>query len=162
MKASVSFQAAGWLPIPDSASIESQTVGYTPRLDGSGRAVTVAVPCRAPYLKGQIDPRFGRALFFLIVDTTADRFRVVDNTWTAHIPEEAGVRAADSIGEMGVGAVLARHIGPRAFAALQAKDIAVYRTLETFVWDAVQRYREGSLSRLAEPDATERSGGATS
>jgi predicted Fe-Mo cluster-binding NifX family protein len=118
--------------------------------------VRVAVTCRTPDLAGRIDPRFGRALFFLVVDMDTSHLKTLDNTWNAHLREDAGIRAARNIVAMDVDAVVTDHIGPKAFAALQARNVSVYVATEGSVRDAIEQLRGGQLVCLIRPNVEER------
>ena len=39
----------------------------------------IAVTSRTTSLDGEVDPRFGRAAYFIIYDTESDEFKAIDN-----------------------------------------------------------------------------------
>ncbi len=54
----------------------------------------VAVTSSGKTLDSPVDPRFGRAAYFLIVDTDSLEFEVVDNTDNINAFKGAGIQAA--------------------------------------------------------------------
>jgi predicted Fe-Mo cluster-binding NifX family protein len=53
--------------------------------------------------------------------------------------------------ELGAAAVLTGHVGPKAFAALQAAGVKVYAGASGTVREAVERYKAGQLAETREP-----------
>jgi predicted Fe-Mo cluster-binding NifX family protein len=106
----------------------------------------VAVTARGDNLQSEVDPRFGRARYFVIVDTETGDFTVVDNEQNLNAAQGAGIQAAQHVAAQGVQAVLTGHCGPKAFKALTAGGIAVFSGVEGTVADAVERYKAGQLS----------------
>ena len=105
----------------------------------------VAVASQGPDWNGQVAPRFGRARYLLIVDTVSGEFTVRDNSGYLDTPHTAGMQAAGAIVSLGVRAVIARNIGPKAFATLQAADVTVYAVACRTVEDAIKRLKAGQL-----------------
>jgi predicted Fe-Mo cluster-binding NifX family protein len=61
----------------------------------------VAVTAKGKMLESEVDPRFGRAAFFLIVDTESFDFEVVDNSENLNAFKGAGIQAATAISKKG-------------------------------------------------------------
>lgn len=93
----------------------------------------------------QIDPRFGRAKFFILVDTETDEFAAHDNTQNVNAVQGAGIQAAANVVDLGVGAVITGNVGPKAFAALQAGNVKVYIGATGSVSDAIRQFKAGEL-----------------
>ena len=70
-------------------------------------------------MDSRVDEHFGRASFFLIIDTDTMDFEVVSNTAQA-VGQGAGIMAAQIILDKGAEAMLTGIEGPKAFAALKA------------------------------------------
>lgn len=103
----------------------------------------VAVSCQEDNLDAEVDPRFGRASKFLLVDTDTLSFEAVENTQTLDLPQGAGIQAAQNIIAHRPDAVLTGNCGPKAFRVLQAAGIAVVVGVKGTVRDAVRAYMEG-------------------
>jgi predicted Fe-Mo cluster-binding NifX family protein len=76
-------------------------------------------------LEAKVDERFGRAPYFLIVDTETKEYHAVGNA-ALTAGRGAGVVAAQILSDMGVEALLTGVVGPNAFPALKAARIRVY------------------------------------
>jgi predicted Fe-Mo cluster-binding NifX family protein len=107
--------------------------------------VNVAVTSQGPDLNSQVAPRFGRARYFLIVDTTSGAFTVHDNSENLNTPHTAGMQAAGAIISLGVGAVITGSIGPKAFATFQAGNVEVHTVSSGTVEDALEKLKAGRL-----------------
>lgn len=103
-------------------------------------------------LSAELDPRFGRAQKFLIYDTDADAFEVVDNTQNLNAAQGAGIQAAQRIIAAGAQALVSGHCGPKAFRVLDAAGVKVYNTDAKTVEEALKLYMEGKLAESAGPD----------
>ena len=105
----------------------------------------VAVASQGPDLHSQVAPRFGRARYFLIVDTASGAFTVRDNSGNLSTAHTAGMQAAGAIVSLGVGAVITGSIGPKAFATLQAGNVAVHTVAPETVEDTIKKLKAGQL-----------------
>ena len=105
----------------------------------------VAVTSQGPDLNGQVDPRFGRAKYFFVVDTDTGKFSVHDNTQNVNAAQGAGIQAARTVVDLGVAAVITGNVGPKAFATLQAGNVKVYSEASGTVKEAVEKFQDGQL-----------------
>jgi predicted Fe-Mo cluster-binding NifX family protein len=105
----------------------------------------IAVTSTGHQLDSEVDPRFGRAAFFLIVDSEDMSFEVVDNSENANALKGAGIQAAKVVSDTGAEILLTGFCGPNAFRALGAAKIAVANTSGGSVRDAVRAYLDGKL-----------------
>ena len=105
----------------------------------------VAVASQGPDLNSQVAPRFGRAQCFLIVDTTSGVFTVRDNSRNPSTAHTAGMQTAGAIVSLGVDAAITGSIGPKAFATLQAANVAVYTVASEAVEDILEKLKAGRL-----------------
>jgi predicted Fe-Mo cluster-binding NifX family protein len=113
----------------------------------------IAVTSTGTDLDSQVDPRFGRALCFLIVDSETFAFDIVDNKENLNALKGAGIQAARMVSDKGVEVLITGFCGPNAFKALKAADIKVANNATGSVRDAVKAYLEGRLSLAEEPNA---------
>jgi predicted Fe-Mo cluster-binding NifX family protein len=86
----------------------------------------VAVTAQHNNLKSPIDPHFGRAPFFVVVDTESGEFTTHDNAESSQAGHAAGIQAAAAVVSWDARAVITGNIGPKAFAALRAEHVKVY------------------------------------
>jgi len=106
----------------------------------------IAVTSKGPELNSQVDPRFGRAAFILVVDADTFEYEVIDNQDNANAFKGAGIQAASRVNDKGADVLLTGFCGPNAFKVLQAANIAVANDAGGTVRDAVEAYRNGELS----------------
>jgi predicted Fe-Mo cluster-binding NifX family protein len=110
---------------------------------GGNPKMRVAVSCQEDNLDAEVDPRFGRALKFLLIDTDTLSFEVVENKQTLDLPQGAGIQAAQNILAHRPDAVLTGNCGPKAFRVLQAAGVAVVVGVKGTVREAVRAYMAG-------------------
>ncbi len=104
----------------------------------------IAVSSEGPTLDDAVDPRFGRAAGFVIVDA-ADALRYIDNGASQAMAHGAGIEAARRIAEAGATVLLSGVVGPKAAQALSAVGVAVVEGMDNMtVGQAVAKYRTGS------------------
>lgn len=101
-----------------------------------GDSMKVAVSATEDNLDAQIDPRFGRCPFFILVDTESLKFEVMQNI-SANASAGAGVQAAQTVTEQGVEVVITGSVGPNASQILSASGIKVITGAEGVVRDAI-------------------------
>lgn len=112
----------------------------------------IAVTARGTELASEVDPRFGRAPYIVIVDSDTSEIEVVDNQENANALKGAGIQAASSVANKGVKVLLTGHCGPNAFKALQAAGIGVANNAEGTVKEAVRAYLDGVLPLSEDSD----------
>ena len=113
----------------------------------------IAVSSEGPGLDSMVDPRFGRAAGFVLVDTDSMAAEYLDNGASQILAQGAGIETAERLAGAGIRAVLSGYVGPKAFAALQAADIAVYQDLDgRSVREAVRCYRDGGVTAADAPN----------
>jgi predicted Fe-Mo cluster-binding NifX family protein len=106
----------------------------------------VIVTAQGPNIDSPVDPRFGRARYFLLIDTDTRECSAHDNAQNLNAPQGAGIQAAQTVARLGAEAVLTGHVGPKAFTALQAAGITVYTGASDTVQKAVERLVAGGFS----------------
>ena len=97
-------------------------------------------------LEASVDPAFGRAACFLLVDArTGEVLEAIDNPATdaAH---GAGIRAANLVARTGASAVISGRFGPKASAGLRSLGVTMYELSgETTAGQALADLRSGKL-----------------
>jgi predicted Fe-Mo cluster-binding NifX family protein len=101
-------------------------------------------------LDAQIDPRFGRCPYLVIVDTETMQFEPVINE-SQDATSGAGIQAAQLIVNRGAKVLLTGNIGPNAFQALSAAGIEVITGISGTVRDAVEKIKKGELRKTSAP-----------
>jgi predicted DNA-binding protein (UPF0251 family)/predicted Fe-Mo cluster-binding NifX family protein len=113
----------------------------------------IAVSAEGPTLDDALDPRFGRAAGFLIVDPQTLQHEYVDNGASQAMAQGAGIQAAEIVVRAGATVVLTGYVGPKAFQALQAAGLSVVQNLQDLtVREAVTRYTSGEVEMATAPN----------
>jgi predicted Fe-Mo cluster-binding NifX family protein len=113
----------------------------------------VAVTSEGPGLQDRVDPRFGRAGGFVIVDVETMATKYVDNGQVQTLSHGAGIQAAELIANSEAEVLLTGSVGPKAFQALNAVGIKIGIDLSNMsVQDAVQLYKEGKVVFADKPN----------
>lgn len=112
----------------------------------------VAISSKETTVESEIDQRFGRARYFIVLDTDSDSVEVCDNEVNLNAPQGAGIQSAANVSKLGVEAVLTGHVGPNAFKALSAAGISVYTNISGTVKQAVQEFKAGVLVPVGSAD----------
>ena len=103
----------------------------------------VAITAQVGSMDSMVDPRFGRARFFVVCDTEADGFEVVDNQQNLNAAQGAGIQAAQNVARAGAEVVITGNCGPKAFSTLQAAGIKVVVGTEGKVSESFEKFRRG-------------------
>ena len=90
----------------------------------------VAVSSEGPSLDDMVDPRFGRAGGFVIVNPETMETSYLDNGASQTMAQGAGIETAERMSAAGVTVVLSGYVGPKAFEALKAAGIKVCQDLD--------------------------------
>lgn len=112
----------------------------------------VAVTAKGTSLESEVDQRFGRAKYLIVVDTDTDQIDVQDNEVNLNAAQGAGIQTAQNLAGVGVSAVLTGHVGPNAFRTLSAAGIEAYTGLQGTVVDAIEEFKTGNLNPVDSAD----------
>lgn len=112
----------------------------------------IAVSSTGPGMNSQVDFRFGRCPYFVIVEVENKEIKNsedVENTSKDQLGG-AGITAAQAVADKGVNAVITGNLGPRAFTVFEQIGIEVYQGSGT-VNEVVEKYLKGELESLSGP-----------
>ena len=111
----------------------------------------IAISSEGPTLEDWVDPRFGRAGGFVIVELPERKLDYIDNGASQMMAMGAGIETAERMAAAGVEVVLSGYVGPKAFAALTAAGIKICQDVEGItIGEAIENYVAGKY-----PFATE-------
>lgn len=117
---------------------------------------SIAVSSEGPTLADLVDPRFGRAGGFVVVDSESMQATYLDNGASQVLAQGAGIQAAENLAKAGVQLLLTGHVGPKASAALKAAGVEVVQGVENMtVGEALARYRAGAFTEAQAPEGRE-------
>ncbi len=100
----------------------------------------IAVTSQGPDLDSDMDPKFGRAAYILIVDTETLEFTALDNSENVNAFKGAGIQAASMVGNNGARVLLTGFCGPKAFQTLDSVGIKVVNDVTGKVRDVVKTF----------------------
>lgn len=112
----------------------------------------VAITVKGPGNDPQVDPAFGRAPGFLIVDEETGATEYLDNAQNLNAAQGAGIQAAQTVARAGVRVLLTGNCGPKAFQALEAAGVTVYDGVNGAAMEALEQLRNGALKPAAGPN----------
>ena len=117
----------------------------------------IAVSATGPDLDAQVDPRFGRCRYFVIVDSETTQFEALENSG-AMGSGGVGISVAQMIAGKGVEAVITGNCGPNAHQALSTAGIKVITGVTGNIRDAIEDYKSGKLQASSQPNVSAHSG----
>lgn len=116
----------------------------------------IAVSSEGPTLDDAVDPRFGRAGGFVLVDLDSMKTEYFDNGASQLRNQGAGIQAAETVAKAGAQAILTGYVGPKAFTALTAAGILVGQDIEDMtVRQAIERFTSGQVDMACSPNASQ-------
>jgi len=117
----------------------------------------ICITSQGKNLNSQVDPRFGRCQYFIIVDTDSLEFEAVQNS-NLEAMGGAGVQSGQLIANKQVKAVLTGNVGPNAFQTLRAAGIDVITRVSGSLKEAIEKYKNGELKPTQGPSVSSRFG----
>jgi predicted Fe-Mo cluster-binding NifX family protein len=105
----------------------------------------IAVTATGKELSANIDPRFGRASQFLIIDSDTDSLDVVENKQILDLPQGAGIQAAQNLVSHHVDVLITGNCGPKAFRVLEAAGIRLIIGAKGRIDKIIDEYKDGAL-----------------
>jgi predicted Fe-Mo cluster-binding NifX family protein len=145
---------AAWALLPGAALFLGGVIFRLGKNQQQGEMMKIVISAQGPNLEAQVDPRFGRASYFLLVNPESLEYEVLTNGQNLQAAQGAGIQAAALVARHRPAAVLTGHCGPKAFHTLEATGIPVIVGVEGSVRDAVQNYRAGKLKPARGPNVT--------
>lgn len=112
----------------------------------------IAVSTSGENTAAPLDSRFGRTPKFLIYDTDAETFLLIDNRQNLNAAQGAGIQAAQTVAKAGVNSVITGHCGPKAFRVLRAAEISIYHSEASTVGEALDLLKDGKLKEAKDAD----------
>lgn len=115
------------------------------------RTMKIIITVVSPTIESNVDPRFGRGAYLLVVDPDTLEWQVDANPGV-NAPGGAGILATQFVTEHQVDAVISGDFGPNAFDALNAAGVAMYLLgASRTVQDVIARFKAGQLERVGTP-----------
>ncbi len=105
----------------------------------------IAITAKGTDLDAQVDPRFGRAAYIIVVDTDSFEFKALDNQENMNAFKGAGIQAAAMVADTGADTLLTGFCGPNAFKTLNAAKVRVVNDAAGTVRQMVEKFNGGDV-----------------
>jgi len=112
--------------------------------------VKICVTAAGNTLDAPVDPRFGRAAYFAVINSENMAFRAIPNV-AVNAMGGAGIQAAQKLAKEGVNVVITGNVGPNAFQALKSAGLKVVVGASGTVREIVVKYTRGELGETDAP-----------
>jgi len=106
----------------------------------------IAVTSTGKTLDSDLDSRFGRARYIMIVEQNGTILATIDNSQRSNALSGAGIQAGKLLADRKVDVLMTGHCGPNAFRTLQAAGIKVVVEQSGTVKEALERFRDGKVT----------------
>jgi predicted Fe-Mo cluster-binding NifX family protein len=114
---------------------------------------TLAISANGKDLDADVEPRFGRALFFILMDPASEEWEPMDNLANISSLLEVGVLTAKNLTQgRGVETVITGNCGPKAYAELTEAGVKVFLQARGTVRQAFTGWRRGELVQAVTPN----------
>ncbi len=110
----------------------------------------LAITATGSQMTATVDPRFGRAAYFVIIDPGTMAFEAIENTQNLNLPQGAGIQAGKTIVENKVDALVTGNCGPKEVQVLKRAGVKILLGASGTISDAVQQYKAGKLEAAAD------------
>lgn len=117
----------------------------------------ICITSQGQSLDSEVDPRFGRAANFILLDTESMEFSVLANDNAAGAGG-VGISSAKAIIDAGTEAVLTGNCGPNAERTLNAAGVKLYFGINGTVVQAAEKFKAGQLNPASGPSVESHSG----
>lgn len=108
----------------------------------------IAITSLEPNLNSQIDDRFGRSKYIIILDSETNAYEIIDNSENANALQGAGIQTAQKVAEKGVTQVITGHIGPKASKVLELAKIQAITEVTGTVQEAFEAFKSGKPKEI--------------
>ena len=119
----------------------------------------IAISSTGKTLEDNVDERFGRCAYFLIVeieDKKVKGFKAIENTAQAQMGG-AGITAGQIVANEEVDSIITTNLGPRAFSVFGQFKIKIYQG-KGKIKDVVQEFVDGKLTEMTESNGPQHAG----
>jgi len=109
----------------------------------------IAISSTGNNLESEVDARFGRCSYFLIVEIEDNKikdFKAIENTAKAQMGG-AGITAGEIVAKQKVDAIITVNLGPRAFSVFEQFKIKIYQG-EGKINKVIQDFLDKKLKEL--------------
>ena len=110
----------------------------------------IAISSTGPGIESQVDTRFGRCVYFVIVNIDGNEIKEeksIENPGV-NMPGGAGISAAQIVANEKVKAVVSGNVGPKAFYVLNSLGIEIYQAVPGTVKENAEKLLRNELQKI--------------
>jgi len=111
--------------------------------------MNIVITSQGKSLESKIDPRFGRAKYFIVYDTENGEFVAIDNVQNLNAAQGAGIQAGQNVIGTGTEVLITGNCGPKAFKILSMGEVKVFKADSGTVGENIEKYKRGELENLS-------------
>lgn len=104
----------------------------------------IAITSTGTDLESQVDPRFGRCAYFILIETDNDEFEAIENSGAQGVGG-VGVQAGQMMVDREVKKVLTGNCGPNALQTLQIAGVEVISGVSGTVREVLKKFKAGEF-----------------
>ena len=108
----------------------------------------VVITAQGNELSSEVDLRFGRAQYLIVMDTETGDFQAHSNTVNLNAAQGAGIQTGRNVAEFGVEALITGNVGPNAFKTLSAAGVKIFLSEKQTVAEAIDSFKAGKLKEV--------------
>ena len=98
----------------------------------------IAVSAKGSTPDSEVDPRFGRAPWFVVLDTETGEYASIDNSESVEAASGAGVQAVSRVAKAGVTRLVTGQCGPKSAGGLEVAGVEVITGASGTARDALE------------------------
>ncbi len=117
----------------------------------------IAVSSSGNDLDSQVDPRFGRCAYFVIVETADMSYEAFDNE-NISLGGGAGIQSSQFVASKDVKAVITGNCGPNAVQTLSVSQVEIFVGHSGTVREVIEKYMKGNIKSTSTPNVADHYG----
>jgi predicted Fe-Mo cluster-binding NifX family protein len=117
----------------------------------------ICITAQGDTLDADLDPRFGRCQYFLLVDAETLQYEAIQNP-NLDATGGAGIQSGQLMTNKKVDIVITGNVGPNAFQTLQAANIEVITGATGTIRGTLEQYNQGLLKPTTSPSVNSKFG----
>ena len=108
----------------------------------------IAITAQGNELSSEIDLRFGRAKWIIVVDSETGDFAAHDNVVNLNAVQGAGIQTGQNIANLDVEVVITGNVGPNAFKTLNTAGVKIFLAEKQTVQETLDSFKVGKLKEV--------------
>lgn len=108
----------------------------------------VCISSKGDTIQSIMDPRFGRAAYFIFTDTETMNIELIENS-AAVSGGGAGITSGQLMVDKDVTAIITGNVGPNAMNVLKTANIEIFRGEAISVKENIEKFNRGELEKIS-------------